>query len=132
MGSPDWCLLAASFDDRVAGVGVDIQAKSSAGFNGFQRVAMTAWEREKLGDVPRTLRPEFQTRLWVRKEAVLKALGIGLAMDPATLDVSGPIPHVPGKPALQGRWQLEDVSPSEVGLPEEFTAGCAIREAVCR
>ncbi|SEP88056.1 4'-phosphopantetheinyl transferase superfamily protein [Arthrobacter sp. OV608] len=125
--SEDWCLVAACLDDGVAGVGVDLEAESSAGLDGVQSVAMTENEREKLRHVAPALRPALMTRLWVRKEAVLKALGTGLARDPARVDVAGPIPRLFDEPPLQGRWQLEDLDPSTVGLPDEFTAACAIR-----
>ncbi|WP_142057057.1 4'-phosphopantetheinyl transferase superfamily protein [Pseudarthrobacter sp. B4EP4b] len=130
--SEDWCLLAACLDDGVAGVGVDIEAEPSAGFEGFQSVAMTGNEREKLRDVAPAGLPALMTRLWVRKEAVLKALGTGLAQDPASVDVAGPIPRLFDEPALEGRWQFEDIDPFSLGLPDEFTAACAIRKATSR
>ncbi|VXB96773.1 putative enzyme [Arthrobacter sp. 9AX] len=126
--SGDWCVLAASLDEGVAGIGVDLEATPSAGFDGFQSVAMTAHERGKLAGVPAPLRSGFMTRLWVRKEAVLKALGTGLALDPATVDVSGPVPRLIGGPASEERWQLQDLDPASVGLPPDFTAACAVRK----
>ena len=124
--SGDWCLLAASLDGRIAGLGVDIEATSSADFDGFESVAMTANELEKLQDMPDSRKAAFRTRLWVRKEAVLKALGTGLAEDPSRVDVAGPIPQVLGGPAPSEQWHLEDISPAVVGLPEDFTASYAL------
>lgn len=126
--SGDWCLLAASLEERVAGLGVDLQATSSADFDGFESVAMTANEREKLQDIPDSRKAWFRTRLWVRKEAVLKALGTGLAVDPAQVDVAGSFPQMLGQPAPSEQRHLEDISPAAVGLPEEFTAAFAVRE----
>lgn len=126
--SGDWCMLAASLDEGMTGLGVDIEAKPSAGFDGFQAVAMTACEQETLEEVEPSLRSAFMTRLWVRKEAVLKALGTGLALDPARVDVAGPIPRLPDDPCQPEHWHLEDIRPSSVGLPEEFAAACAIRQ----
>jgi 4'-phosphopantetheinyl transferase len=84
---------------------------------------MTANERGQLEKVPPALKTRFQTRLWVRKEAVLKALGTGLAKAPSLVDVSGSTPSGLTGPPGQALWSLEDVSPA--GLPEDFAASIA-------
>ncbi|MFN3925513.1 MAG: 4'-phosphopantetheinyl transferase superfamily protein, partial [Pseudarthrobacter sp.] len=73
--------------------------------------------------VPPALKTRFQTRLWVRKEAVLKALGTGLAKAPSLVDVSGSTPSGLTGPPGQALWSLEDVRPA--GLPEDFAASIA-------
>jgi 4'-phosphopantetheinyl transferase len=142
----DWCLLAATTDERVLGVGVDLESSTAAGFNGFGLVALTEREREHLQRVEPALRPSFQTLLWTRKEAVLKALGRGLAVvDPALVDVAGSVPLLPGflqapaAPPVTGvplaggqeggghRWLVDAVSPGSVGLPDSFTAAIALQ-----
>jgi len=55
-------------------VGVDVEAEGAAGFAGFEDVALHRDERATTAD--------DATRLWVRKEALLKAYGLGLAIDP--------------------------------------------------
>jgi 4'-phosphopantetheinyl transferase len=60
-------------------VGVDVEAEGAAEFEGFAEVALHPAER-----APGTVDP---TRSWVRKEAVLKAYGLGLAVDPGDLRV---------------------------------------------
>lgn len=124
--SGDWCLLAVSLNDAVAGIGVDIEAKPDAIFYGFQSLALTAREREKIQQVPPRLRAKIQTRLWVRKEAALKALGTGLAMDPTLIDVSEPIPAILRDPPPPGVWKLKDISPASIGLPHDVTASVAV------
>ncbi|WP_309109116.1 4'-phosphopantetheinyl transferase superfamily protein [Arthrobacter sp.] len=126
--SGTWCLLAASLNEGIAGIGVDIETGSSADFVGFEELAMSANERSQLQRVPVALRNAFQTRLWCRKEAVLKALGTGLATAPSLLDVSGSAPAVPGSPSGSKLWKLEDISPASVGLPEGFAATLAVRQ----
>lgn len=121
--SGSWCVVAAALDDRIAGIGVDIENGSAADFEGFPSLAMTANERGQLEKVPPALKPRFQTRLWVRKEAVLKALGTGLAKAPSLVDVSGSTPSGLTGPPGQALWSLEDVSPA--GLPEDFAASIA-------
>jgi 4'-phosphopantetheinyl transferase len=141
----DWCLLAASTDGQVLGVGVDLESGGAAGFEGFGQIALSAREQEELQMVEPALQPGFQTRLWTRKEAVLKALGTGLAVvDPALVDVAGSVPLLPGHVAGTGgalmtaeppagrrkggrnRWVVDAVDPGSVGLPLSFTAAIAL------
>ncbi|PNH79352.1 4'-phosphopantetheinyl transferase superfamily protein [Arthrobacter sp. AFG20] len=142
----DWCLLAATTDERVLGVGVDLESCTAAGFDGFGLVALTEREREHLQRVEPALRPRVQTLLWTRKEAVLKALGRGLAVvDPALVDVAGSVPLLPGflqAPAAASvtdvppaggqeggghRWLVDAVNPGSVGLPDSLTAAIALQ-----
>lgn len=127
----DWCLLAATIDEQVLGMGVDLESGMAAGFEGFGQVALSAREREHLQSVEPALRPGVQTLLWTRKEAVLKALGRGLAaVDPVLVDVAGSVPLLPG--FLQGpesgrhRWVLDAVNAGLVGLPDSFIASVAL------
>ncbi|WP_306923488.1 4'-phosphopantetheinyl transferase family protein [Arthrobacter globiformis] len=142
----DWCLLAATTDEQVLGVGVDLEGSTAAGFEGFGAVALSEREREHLQRVEPALRPSVQTHLWTRKEAVLKALGRGLAVvDPGLLDVAGPVPLLPdllqtapagpfvtGVPLVEGqeggrhRWLVDAVEPDSVGLPGSLTAAVAV------
>jgi 4'-phosphopantetheinyl transferase len=141
----DWCLLAATTDEQVLGVGVDLEGSTAAGFDGFGAVALSEREREHLQRAEPALRPRVQTLLWTRKEAVLKALGRGLAVvDPSLVDVAGPVPLLPGflrapagpllaaVPLVEGqegdrhRWLVDAVEPDSVGLPDSFTAAVAV------
>ncbi|MFC9351965.1 4'-phosphopantetheinyl transferase family protein [Arthrobacter sp. NPDC057013] len=142
----DWCLLAATTDEQVLGVGVDLESSTAAGFDGFGAVALSEREREHLHRVEPGLRPGVQTVLWTRKEAVLKALGRALAViDPGLVDVAGSVPLLPdflqapagpvvrGMPLVGGqtggrdRWLVDAVDPGSVGLPDSFTAAMAVR-----
>jgi 4'-phosphopantetheinyl transferase len=58
-------------------VGIDGEAEGAAGFAGFADVALHPGERASTADDP--------TRAWVRKEALLKAYGLGLAVDPSDI-----------------------------------------------
>ncbi len=76
---------------RVAPVGVDIEALAGADFEGFAGVALHPAERASteslVGD-----RLRRRAHAWVRKEAALKALGTGLAVDPTSFPA--PVPGV--------------------------------------
>lgn len=126
--SGDWCLMAAAVDGHFKGVGLDLECFTSADFDGFEAVAMTAREREYIRKAAPFERPRLQTVLWTRKEAVLKALGTGLALDPSLVDVSGPLTLTspPGMARVSGRWIVEDVNPGPLGLPKDSIAAMAL------
>ncbi|WP_050767081.1 4'-phosphopantetheinyl transferase family protein [Pseudarthrobacter chlorophenolicus] len=68
-----------------APVGADIEHIPDTLHHGFDHYAASAAEREALapGDIPARL------RLWVAKEAVLKAAGLGLSVPPADVHLAG-------------------------------------------
>jgi 4'-phosphopantetheinyl transferase len=61
-------------------VGVDAEVAGAAGFDRFDDVAMHSRERATTA--------ADRTRLWARKESVLKATGHGLMLDPRNLRVT--------------------------------------------
>jgi 4'-phosphopantetheinyl transferase len=77
---PAWVSLARAGDLSVVAitdageVGIDVEAEGAADFDGFADVALHPDERVAARVDP--------TRAWVRKEAVLKAQGYGLVVDP--------------------------------------------------
>ncbi|MFT3860755.1 4'-phosphopantetheinyl transferase family protein [Micropruina sp.] len=73
--APGVIAAAASLDGSI---GIDIERHQAAGFDGFATVALHP-------DEPAPASSADATRLWVRKEAVLKALGSGLRIDPRTV-----------------------------------------------
>lgn len=97
--APGMVAAAASPD---AAVGIDIERAAAAAFTGFADVAVHPDEH------PPTDAAQA-TRLWVRKEAVLKALGRGLRIDPRRIRLAdGDSPAVLAWP--------DDRSPAEVEL----------------
>ncbi|TQL60045.1 4'-phosphopantetheinyl transferase [Oryzihumus leptocrescens] len=68
-------------------VGVDVE-RVSATPDGVADVAWSAAERAALDLQPEGRSPHARARVWVRKEAALKATGYGLAVAPSSLTVT--------------------------------------------
>jgi 4'-phosphopantetheinyl transferase len=94
-------------------VGVDVEAEGAADFAGFEDVALHPSER--------ATPPNDPTRVWVRKEALLKAYGLGLAVDPSEvgLDDDG-----------LAMWDSRHRSPGAVWLRDLAMPGHAVAVAV--
>jgi 4'-phosphopantetheinyl transferase len=84
---------------------VDVEAVGSRYFSQAERdvVAKLAEDQKQRGFYG----------IWTRKEAVLKAMGIGLDAPIAALDVTGAVaswdPARPGVPSTAGRWWVHDL-----------------------
>ena len=72
-----------------APVGIDVERIPDTGFEGFDIVATHPSER------PADLDDRDRAVSWVRKEAALKALGVGFVVDPSSLTT--PLPGRPGE-----------------------------------
>ncbi|WP_164737176.1 4'-phosphopantetheinyl transferase superfamily protein [Georgenia sp. SYP-B2076] len=68
-------------------VGIDIESSLTVGAAPVADVALTPSELARYRRLPATERASSLTRLWARKEAVLKALGAGLDLEPSRLDL---------------------------------------------
>jgi 4'-phosphopantetheinyl transferase len=71
-------------------VGVDVEPVDEAALAGVDEVALSPAERRALAREPTSRRAAARATWWVRKEAVLKATGHGLSVDPAGVVVTGP------------------------------------------
>jgi 4'-phosphopantetheinyl transferase len=69
-------------------VGVDVERTAAVDFAGFDAVALTAVERDRIADLHPADRSLARAMTWVRKEALLKATGTGLMVDPGRVDLS--------------------------------------------
>ena len=87
-----------------APVGVDVERLDRDVEADVARIAFAEDERAELDAVPPDARAGAFLACWTRKEAVLKALGHGLAVDPKSVSVTF----------------LADVEPRIRRLPEEF------------
>lgn len=77
--SGDLHVVAAS---TTGSVGVDLEAVDAARFDGFDDVVLHPRERPH--------KPAERATTWVRKEALLKATGDGLTVDPRLIRLSDP------------------------------------------
>ncbi|MDX6355129.1 MAG: 4-phosphopantetheinyl transferase [Streptomyces sp.] len=85
-------------------IGVDVETVPGPDLATEAMAVLHPVEREELNGLPHGRRPAAFARCWTRKEAVLKAAGIGLSEDPATLYVgTGPRPVAPAG------WSLVDL-----------------------
>ena len=96
-------------------VGVDVEQARALDAAAVAGYALAPRERARLSTLPDAELPRVLLRVWTRKEALLKADGVGLARAASSLEVDFDRP--PAARALQHSagwpWQLYDVSPEE-------------------
>jgi 4'-phosphopantetheinyl transferase len=97
----------------VGPVGVDVELDSCAEFAGFDAVSLAESEQQQLAALSAEHRTTGRTQMWVRKEAVLKATGDGLTVDPRRVIVSPP-----SEPPRLLAWADGTVAPSDIQLIE--------------
>lgn len=83
---------------RAGPVGVDVERDDAVAFAGFEEVALHSDDR---GRRRRERDAVPDATAWVRKEAALKALGVGLRVDPASVRTPAPGKPVVVVPGLQ-------------------------------
>lgn len=83
-------------------VGVDVEALQSPAQSAALLEILHPAERTRLLRVPQRRRPRAVTDAWVRLEAVLKARGVGLTLDPAQAPVGR-------RGRLPGEWRVTGV-----------------------
>ena len=92
-------------------VGVDTEDLTEADFDGFAGVTLARDEEAAFEALSGRELLVARARVWARKEAVLKATGHGLVVDPSEVLVSGPL----DPPALI-EWRAEEHAPPAVSL----------------
>jgi 4'-phosphopantetheinyl transferase len=105
--SGSWILCALSGTP----VGVDVEEAPEGGDLPAGMV-LSAPERARLAALPPGEARACLVRMWTLKESLLKAMGLGLSLDPATLDLRVEGPRVRAlHPALDlGVWRLAELS----------------------
>jgi phosphopantetheinyl transferase len=113
--------VACAVSSRRVGVDIERSDRAEADDDFASRVCSPA-EREQL----RELTGPDLIRLWARKEAVAKALGLGLALPFDELDVSGDTPRIHGQAATGLR--VRDL----VGGPDDYAVAITTQGRRCR
>jgi 4'-phosphopantetheinyl transferase len=98
---------------RAGEVGVDVEVVDDSDFEGFNVVTLDPSETPALDALSGDRLARARARVWARKEAVLKASGHGLAVDPRQVVVSGP-----EQPAALVDWKGEQPLGSPVQLAD--------------
>ena len=95
----------------VGEAGVDVEEVADTDFDGFATVTLAVDEVSAMDAMAGDALPLARARVWARKEAVLKATGHGLVVDPREVVVTGP-----GEPAGLIAWRGEHPLPAPVRI----------------
>lgn len=87
-------------------VGIDVEDLESADFDGFGSVTLDESEAVHLDGLTGDALLAARARMWSRKEAILKATGHGLVVDPSQVVVSSP-----DAPAALVEWKAAEHPP---------------------
>ncbi|WP_201313971.1 4'-phosphopantetheinyl transferase superfamily protein [Dyella sp. EPa41] len=110
-------------------IGVDIeQSPPRMGMQDLLKVVCTAEEAEALRSLPEAMRDDAMLALWTRKEALLKAFGVGLLVAPSSIGADAGVSISPpaiaaGSPACIVR---------QLALPAGWTGALAAPRAITR
>lgn len=111
--SADWTLLAG-IASSTPKIGIDLEQITRVGFEGFDDAVLTAQEKSRCLSLPAVDRPSFRANCWSAKEALLKADGSGLRIDPSTIESDSP--------------QVRLLDSESLGMPAGFSAALAVQE----
>lgn len=113
-GSAGHWLLAVTRDRRI---GADIEVPRDLDVGQMAGASLTAAEQDYLRSQPEAGRLRLFYRCWTRKEAVLKACGVGLAGSLRKLDAApahtGPVELTHSCRGGPGRWAVQDLPAGE-------------------
>jgi 4'-phosphopantetheinyl transferase len=101
--------LVAVASGRVVGVDVELLRSGTESWS-LSSHALTHSERARLEALPASQRSEAFLSMWTRKEALLKAVGVGLELDPQLIELEGQ--KIVAAPPELGRardWTLVDL-----------------------
>lgn len=132
VGTPGWH-FSLSYTPDVAvvavaqgvDVGVDVEDLTDADFEGFAGATLARDEAPGFADLTGHDLLVARARVWARKEAVLKATGHGLVVDPSEVLVSGPLEL----PALVD-WRADAPRPSAISIADVALSAGDHRAAV--
>lgn len=118
---------------RYPAIGIDVEDSGNPAFGdaALDSIIASPEEAQALRHYDISERPRLRAILWTRKEAALKATGLGLRLDPSDLDtgsfLSPQIRRGPSAGPFTGAFTVFDVVPADVGLPSSFAVAVAVR-----
>lgn len=115
--------VAAACVSVIGEVGIDVEDIESADFEGFEVVTLHPEERAAFAMLSGDDLLLARARTWARKEALLKAIGHGLVVDPSELVLSSP-----EQPPRLLRWHSTYQAPRAASLAD-LELGTGIHEA---
>ena len=126
--SGDIVLCAVAWEREV---GVDVErVKPGIDHTALARRFFSPLENEQLTSLPRALQPAAFFAAWTRKEALVKAWGVGLSLPLDRFDVSVH-PHRPAQllgvregPGQDGRWSVHELHPGPGHAGALAVEGC--------
>jgi len=98
--------MAVAVVTTMGEVGIDVEDLESADFDGFGSVTLDESEAVHLDGLTGDALLAARARMWSRKEAILKATGHGLVVDPSQVVVSSP-----DAPAALLEWKAPEHPP---------------------
>jgi 4'-phosphopantetheinyl transferase len=118
--------LVAVTRDRDVGVDVE-RLRPNADRWALVDHALTARERHQLQRVAPTRRAHAFLSMWARKEALLKAAGVGLGIEPDRIELAGDsVVAVPPELGAAGDWTIETIPLAG------FVAAVAVRGTISK
>lgn len=117
--------MAVAAVTRLGQVGVDVEDLESADFEGFGSVTLDGTEEAALEALDGDELLAARALVWARKEAVLKATGHGLVVDPSQVVVSAP-----DAPAALVEWKAAQHPPGPTRLADLDVGATDHRAAV--
>jgi len=112
---------------RAECIGIDIErSPPRMGMQDLLKVVCTGEEAEVLQSLPTHLRDDAMLALWTRKEALLKAFGVGLLVQPSSIGANAGVSISP--PAIAAESPACIVH--ELALPEDWVGALAAPQAI--
>lgn len=108
-------------------VGVDLEHQVDlANLDDLASAVLNLQELAQFQTLQNTARAKFMYRMWVRKEAVLKLMGRGLAMEPQGVDVRGRLAVMGGiNRQRYGPIHIRD-APAKPGYAAALASTCSV------
>jgi 4'-phosphopantetheinyl transferase len=121
--SRSWLLIAIV---RTGLVGIDIEEEASlSDIAEVSELVLAAQERQQFAHVQEADRPQWLMRRWIRKEAALKATGMGLRVAPNLVDVT-----TSDAQSNHSDWPRSPVHLYELPAPQGLAAALASTAAI--